>query len=111
MQFIDKWLRSAKNYVDNMNFSTGAMKYILWYAGLLVLCCALYIIAWGADWFIHGKPDMKQLLAFLHEIASASWVAVIGFIAKSLVDRDGNGVPDDFEKEDEKNVRSTRNQP
>ena len=105
MIVIDKWLKSAKKYIKSMRFSSGAMRYILWYAALLVLCCVLYLIAWGVDWWIQGTPDMKQLLAFLHEIASASWVAVVGFICKGLVDKDKDGIPDEFEKKDDYDER------
>ena len=101
MQILDKWIKSASKYIAQMNFSSGAMRYVLWYAVLLILCCGLYLTAWGVDWYIRGEPDMKQLLAFLHEIASASWIAVIGFICKGLVDKDGNGIPDEFEMKGE----------
>ena len=98
MQILDKWITQAKEYVAGMNFNSGAMRYILWYAGLLGLCCGLYLVAWVIDWWVQGAPDMKQLLAFLHEVASASWVAVIGFVCKGLVDSNGDGIPDEFEK-------------
>ena len=98
MVIIDKWLNELKEYGKTLNFNSGAMRYILWYAALLVLSCLLYLIAWGTDWYLNGQPDMKQLLAFLHEVASTSWVAVIGFICKGLVDRDNDGIPDEFER-------------
>lgn len=98
MQILDKWITQAKAYVQSMNFSNGAMRYILWYAALLVLCCFLYLIAWCAEWISTGQAKLKELLDFLHEVASASWIAVVGFICKGLVDSDNNGVPDEFER-------------
>lgn len=101
MVIIDKWLKELKKYGKTLKFKSGAMRYILGYAALLVISCILYLLAWGTDWYVHGEPDMKQLLAFLHEIASTSWVAVIGFVASSLVDRNNDGIPDNIEKESE----------
>ncbi|MCR5559037.1 MAG: hypothetical protein K6F62_01580 [Schwartzia sp.] len=102
MKFVDRWLSKAKNYIAGMDFSQGAMRYILLYAALLMLCCLLYLLAWLCRWYVEGKPDLKELLNFLHEIAGSSWIAVIGFVAKALVDKDHNGIPDDFEREDDK---------
>ena len=103
MQILGKWIKRAKTYVQSMNFSNGAMRYILWYAALLIVCCVMYLTAWCIEWAVLGKPNLKDLLAFLHEIASASWVAVIGFICKGLVDSNNNGIPDEFEKDGEMN--------
>ena len=100
MQILDKWIKQAKTYVQSMNFNNGAMRYILWYAALLIVCCVMYLTAWCIEWAVVGTPNLKDLLAFLHEIASASWVAVIGFICKGLVDSDNNGIPDEFEQKD-----------
>jgi hypothetical protein len=100
MQILDKWVQHARSYVGSLSFTNGAMKYILWYAALLVVCCVMYLTAWCIDWAVRGEPNLKDLLAFLHEIASASWVAVIGFVCKGLVDRDADGIPDEFQEKD-----------
>ena len=34
---------------------------------------------------------------FIGEITSASFIVAIGFFGKALVDRDGDGIPDEFE--------------
>ena len=101
MKVVDRWLSKAKDYIAGMDFSHGAMRYILLYAALLMLCCILYLLAWLWRWCIEGTPDLKELLNFLHEIAGSSWIAVIGFVAKALVDKNHNGIPDDFEREDD----------
>ena len=103
MGSIRKWISKIKNYADNLDFSGGAMRYIVFYAVLLMACCLLYIGGWAVIWYIDGRPDLKEMLSFLHEIAGASWVAVVGFVAKALVDKNNNGIPDEYEQ-DEKEV-------
>lgn len=95
-----KW---AQDKIRSPNIQQGAMRYIKWYALLLVFCCTIYLTAWCVDWYIVGKPDLIEIRNFIHEIASASWIAVVGFICKALVDKDGDGIPDEFEKQDDTN--------
>lgn len=91
----------------SLNFSAEAMRYIVWYAAMLVICCTVYLIAWFCRWEMDGKPDLSELRAFLHEIASSPWVAAIGFIGKSFVDKDGDGIPDEFEQKNEQGKKGT----
>ena len=75
------------------------MKYIYWYALLIIFCCTVYLAGWGYEWYKNGMPNIVELRNFIHEIASAPWVAVVGFIGKALVDKNKDGVPDEFEDE------------
>jgi hypothetical protein len=99
-------LLSLIKSINLPNMSKGAMRYIVWYALLLVFCCMLYVLGWCIDWYDMGKPNLFELRSFLHEIASASWVAVIGFIAKAFVDKDNDGIPDEFEEESNNTTRN-----
>lgn len=101
MRAIKKTLQWVTKKINTISVGSGAMKYIVWYALLLVACCLLYIGGWCVEWHKTGNPDLSAMLDFLREIASASWVAVIGFVAKSFVDNNNNGIPDELEKEDE----------
>ena len=87
--------------------SQEAMRFIIWYALLLVVCCLFYVFGWGFDWYKSGVPNLPELRNFLHEIASSPWVAVIGFIAKAMVDENSDGVPDEFQNIDEKDDKKT----
>lgn len=87
----------ARDKLRPLSISSGAMKYVAWYALLIVFGCMLYLVSWCADWYILGRPNVIELRNFLHEIASAPWVAVIGFIAKTLIDKNKDGIPDEFE--------------
>ena len=106
---ISQWLRKGKKYLRNITKSHAAMRYIVWYAALLVVCCMIYVAAWLYDWSTGTKPDLAELRNFLHEVSSAAWIAVIGFLAKSFIDRDNNGIPDQYEEKegDEDSGKST----
>ena len=98
---ISKWIKKGKKYLRGLTKSHAAMRYIVWYAAMLVICCSIYVGAWIYDWNNTTKPDLVELRNFLHEISGAAWIAVIGFLAKSLIDRDNNGIPDQYEEEKE----------
>lgn len=98
---VSQWLRRGKKYLHSLTKSHAAMRYIVWYAAMIVICVMIYVAAWLYDWNIKTQPDLVELRNFLHEISGAAWIAVIGFLAKSFIDRDENGIPDQYEEEKE----------
>ena len=98
---VSQWLRRGKKYLHSLTKSRAAMRYIVWYAAMIVICVMIYVAAWLYDWNIKTQPDLVELRNFLHEISGAAWIAVIGFLAKSFIDRDENGIPDQYEEEKE----------
>ena len=98
---VSQWLRKGKKYLRNMTKSHAAMRYIVWYAVMIVTCVMIYVAAWIYDWNNTKKPDLVELRNFLHEISGAPWIAVIGFLAKSFIDRNENGIPDQYEEKKE----------
>ena len=92
---VMKWVQDK---IRSPSVHQGAMHYILWYALLLVFCCTIYLTGWCVDWYVSGKPNLPELRNFLHEIASTPWIAVIGFIGKAFIDKDNDGIPDEFEE-------------
>lgn len=102
---VSQWFGRAGKYLRDMTKSHAAMRYIVWYAAMIVICVMIYVTAWLYDWNTKMHPDLVEMRNFLHEISGAAWIAVIGFLAKSFIDRDNNGVPDQYEdkKEDKDN--------
>ncbi len=98
---IKKLLRDSwglvRDKLNQVSFPIGSMRYIIGYAVLVAGCCLLYVVAWCIDWYTTGKPDMQELRQFLHEIASAPWIALLGFVARVFIDKDKDGIPDEFE--------------
>lgn len=95
-------LKLAQDKLCQLRISTGPMKYVFWFAVIVVICCGLYIAGWCAEWYLDGRPNLPEMRLFLGVITSSAWVAAMAFIAKMLVDKDKDGIPDELEKEDEK---------
>lgn len=52
------------------------------------------------DWWIAGKGNEPELRAFITMLLSAGAVGGVVGIGKMFVDKDKNGTPDVFEKDD-----------
>ena len=90
---IKKLIVSARNKVNSM--SPKIMAVIVGYFIAVVLLVLTYYAAWML-WL--DKIFMSDLLALIREVIGPAMVAFVTFIATSLVDKDGDGVPDKFEK-------------
>ncbi|MFR1482185.1 hypothetical protein [Phascolarctobacterium faecium] len=98
---IKNLIVSARNKVASM--SPKIMAVIVGYFIAVVLLIFTYYAAWLYMWLWLDKIVMSDLLALIREVTSPAMVAFMTFIATSLVDKDGDGVPDPFEKEIESN--------
>ena len=70
-----------------------SMEVIRLYAFLIFLMIILYIFWFTADAFIERKPNLESFREFFNSVIAGS--AVIGFLSRYLVDRDGDGRPDE----------------
>ena len=93
---IKNLIVSARNKVASM--SPKIMAVIVGYFIAVVLLIFTYYAAWLYMWLWLDKIVMSDLLALIREVTSPAMVAFVTFIATSLVDKDGDGVPDKFEK-------------
>ena len=98
---IKNLIVSARNKVASM--SPKIMAVIVGYFIAVVLLIFSYYAAWLYMWLWLDKIVMSDLLALIREITGPAMVAFVTFIATSLVDKDGDGVPDNLEKEIENN--------
>lgn len=98
---IKNLIVSARNKVAPM--SPKIMAVIVGYFIAVVLLIFTYYAAWLYMWLWLDKIVMSDLLALIREITGPAMVAFVTFIATSLVDKDGDGVPDNLEKEIESN--------
>ncbi|MGM9518418.1 MAG: hypothetical protein ACI3X3_07090 [Acidaminococcus sp.] len=77
---------------------------------LIIGSILLYWAGWIWLWAALGRVDLPALNMLLQTLTGVSFIAAVGFIGKSLVDDDGDGVPDDWEKEmEEKEHAGTNN--
>lgn len=98
---IKNLIVSARNKVVSM--SPKIMAVIVGYFIAVVLLIFTYYAAWLYMWLWLDKIVMSDLLALIREITGPAMVAFVTFIATSLVDKDGDEVPDNLEKEIENN--------
>lgn len=66
---------------------------------LIIGSIFLYLSAWIWQWWVKGIVDLMALDKLIQTITSMAFIAAIGFIGKSLIDFDGDGVPDPWAKE------------
>ena len=66
---------------------------------LIIGSVCLYLAGWVWLWAFQGRVDLPALNMLIQTITSMAFVAAIGFIGKSLIDADGDGVPDPWQKE------------
>lgn len=101
MEKIREWMKKLVESIP-ATAPEAAMKYIIWYAIFLAFCAGLYIVMLMADWYITGRPNLAEMRQFVGTMLSGAAVAAVGFCARWLVDRDGDGVPDEAQKGGEK---------
>lgn len=101
MDKLRTWIESLLNKIPK-TAPGAAMKYIIWYAVFLIGVCLLDIVMILADWWAAGRPNLSEMRQFLSTMLSGSAVAAIGFVARWLVDTDGDGVPDEITKKENK---------
>ena len=78
---------------------------------LIIGSIFLYWAGWIWLWAALGRVDLPALNMLLQTLTGVSFIAAVGFIGKSLVDDDGDGVPDDWEKkegEENESIHQTR---
>ena len=66
---------------------------------LIIGSVVLYLAGWVWLWWVKNHVDLPALNMLIQTITSMAFVAAIGFIGKSLIDADGDGVPDPWQKE------------
>lgn len=67
---------------------------------LIIGSVCLYLAGWVWVWAFQRRVDLPALNMLLQTLTGASFIAAVGFIGKSLIDDDGDGVPDDWEKKE-----------
>lgn len=66
---------------------------------LIIGSVGLYLAAWIWLWWAAKQVDLEALNSLIQTITSMAFIAAVGFIGRSLIDTDGDGVPDPWKKE------------
>ena len=95
-----------KKTAARLKVTVSSKTYIVIVAGLSALPITLVLYAWLYTW-ITGSRDpwliamQDQLLKIIDHIMTPAVVAGVVAYGAKLVDKDGDGVPDDYERKDE----------
>lgn len=73
-----------------------SMEVIRLYAFLIFFFIVFYLFWFTADAIISHKPNLDSFRDFFNSVIAGS--AVIGFLSRYLVDKDGDGRPDEAVK-------------
>ena len=73
-----------------------SMEVIRLYAFLIFFFIVFYLFWFTADAIIERRPNLDAFRDFFNSVIAGS--AVIGFLSRYLVDRDGDGRPDEAVK-------------
>lgn len=67
---------------------------------LIIGSILLYLSGWVWLWAFQGKVDLPAMNMLIQTLTGVSFIAAIGFIGRSLVDANEDGVPDEWEKKE-----------
>lgn len=95
---IKNIIGKALDRLPKLATTSAAMKYISWYAVFVMLCSGVYLAMILAEWYVTGHPAISEMRLFISTMTGGAVVAAIGFIARYLVDLDGDGIPDELKK-------------
>ena len=73
---------------------------------LIIGSVCLYLAGWVWVWVFQHRVDLPALNMLLQTLTGASFIAAVGFIGKSLIDDDGDGIPDEWQNKEEKNDKT-----
>lgn len=96
---LSQYCSTVKTKINSM---TAPIKWVVYsYFGMVAMLVVTYYAAWLYQWN-EGEVALGDLLSLIQEMVGASMVAFVTFIAGCLVDKDNDGIPDQFEEGDEK---------
>ncbi len=101
LQKLRRAARTALKKVANFKIRGAPRLMIYIFVILILFCIMLFIGGWAFVWYRTAEPPLPVMIQFIAAITSVSFVAAIGFFGRALIDGDDNGIPDEFEKEDD----------
>jgi len=99
-----KLIKTLQNRVTKFVRQRGGTlpKIFVWiYASLFVACGLLTIVGVLYEFFTHGSVNYKAVNDFIREYFAPSIAGTFAVIGVLLIDKDKDGVPDEWEQEKE----------
>lgn len=111
-------MKKVQGFLLNLLGSVGRMKVrglpralVIILMLLIIGSIVLYLSGWVWLWAFQGKVDLPALNMLIQTLTGVSFIAAIGFIGKSLVDNDGDGIPDQWQgKKENENDEEVKGQ-
>lgn len=98
MDKVRKILAAVITKTNKLKIARAPKIMVYWFLVHVLLCIVLFIAAWVYDWMKTGRGNLQAMTVFIQTLTSVSFIAAVGFFGKALIDDDGDGVPDEFEK-------------
>ncbi len=98
MQKLQNIIIESLSKIDSVQIKGMPRVMVYLFLFIVLGCLGLFISAWCVDWYGKGNADLSIMIQFVNAITSVSFIAAVGFFGKALVDKDDNGIPDEFEK-------------
>lgn len=111
MKKVQKVLLQALSAVGRMKVRGLPRALVIVLMLLIIGSVVLYLAGWIWLWAALRRVDLPALNALLQTLTGVSFIAAIGFIGKSLVDEDEDGVPDEWEKKEGENESIHQSRP
>jgi len=101
MNKLKEYVKAAIKKVAAFHIDGAPRLMIYAFLALVFICLLAFLIGWFYNWWTSGKAELPIMIQFVGAITSATFIAAIGFFGRALIDGDDNGIPDEFEKEED----------
>ena len=101
-----KIIKSLQNRVTKFVQEKGSVlpKIFVWlYASIFIACGILTLVGVIYEFATKGTVNYQSINAFIKEYFAPSVCATFGIIGVLLIDRDKDGVPDEWQKKEKDN--------
>lgn len=96
MKTITELLKKTMNSLESKQFDKPVMKVVIFYLLFVVLLLFTWYGAWMYAFYKTGASDLDALSKFIVIVLGAT--GFFGFIMACFVDKNHNGIPDQFEQ-------------
>lgn len=98
MEKIREWIKLTFSRAP----AKGSMIVVWVFAGIVVFEILAYNAGWFYNWYKTRAADTPEMRLFLVTVVCGGLVTASGFIGRAFVDKNNNGEPDMFERDDKR---------
>ena len=89
----------ALSKVDKLEIRGMPRVLVYLFLFIVIFFLLLFLSGWICQWHDTGNAELSILIQFVNAITSVSFIAAVGFFGRAMLDKDDNGVPDGFERQ------------